>query len=92
MTELAALIDAAEDVKRLRAQYHESVALKSIAEQLDYLIGIERGIVTDRSKLAAINIGAIAARNVEDMDAGVAEKLQKLDADVARSNRGEPSA
>ncbi|MEQ1820512.1 MAG: immunity protein Tsi6 family protein [Terricaulis sp.] len=91
MIELAALIDAAEDVKRLRTQYRESAALKSIAEQLDYLIGVERGFVTDRSRIAAVNIGVIAARNVEDMDLGVAEKLQKLNADIARSYRGEPS-
>jgi hypothetical protein len=37
--------------------------------------------VTDPSRLAAINIVLIAARNVKDMDPGVAEKLQKSDAE-----------
>jgi hypothetical protein len=87
MTELAALLDAAEDVKQLRTRYRESVALKSIAEQLDYLIGIERGDITDRSKLTAINIGVIAAREVEDMDLSVAMKLHKLNAEVIRESQ-----
>ncbi|MDZ4777521.1 MAG: immunity protein Tsi6 family protein [Alphaproteobacteria bacterium] len=68
----------------LREQYRDSAALQSVAEQLTYLIGIERGVITDLSKLKAINIGVIAAREIEDMDFAVARILQELDAEVGR--------
>jgi hypothetical protein len=78
--------EALAEVRRLQAQYAWSSALRSIAEQLEYLAGVERGD-GDRSKLRRINIGVLAAREVEDMDLKLAERLHKISAEVARMVR-----
>jgi hypothetical protein len=56
-----------DDIERLRKTYEQSIALKSIAEQLDYLIDAEQRGFKDLTKFARINIGVLAAPEVEDM-------------------------
>ena len=73
------------EVRSLQLRYAPSSALKSIAEQLEYLLGIER------SKLSRINIGVLAARDVEDMDLNIANRLYAISAEVRRMAQ-EPNA
>lgn len=75
---------ATESVERLSLTYPNSVALRSVMEQLRYLIEVETGISKDTSKLGQINIGVLAAKEVEDMDAGVAEELYVVSAEVKK--------
>jgi hypothetical protein len=82
MTRLERFQSALDHCARLLKQYPNSRALESIMEQLRYLIGVESGSVSDRSRLRAINIGVLAAREVEDMDNKVAEALHSVAAEV----------
>lgn len=67
--------NALRDTKRLKAEFPWSTPLQSVIDQLEYLIAIESGRSLDTSKLASINIGVIAAREVEDMNIEIANKL-----------------
>ncbi len=84
MTRLEQFEAALRNVKLLQAKYEWSVALKSIEEQLEYLISLESGISRDSSKLGNINIGVLAAREVEDMDRNIANQLHSVSAEVKR--------
>jgi hypothetical protein len=75
---------ATESVERLLLNYPNSVALKSVIAQLRYLIEVEAGVSKDTSKLGQINIGVLAAKEVEDMDVGVAEELYTVTAEVKK--------
>lgn len=48
--------------RELIAKYPESVALLSVAKQINYLIGLEQGVQSDRSRLKDITIGVLTAR------------------------------
>jgi hypothetical protein len=82
MTRLERFQTALDRCARLLAQYPQSRALVSIMEQLRYLIGVESGAVSDRSRIRSINIGVLAAREVEDMDQEVAELLHSISAEA----------
>lgn len=83
MTHIELFRNALAKVRLLKEQYPSSRALESVIEQLEYLIGIESGARIDRSKLRSINIGVIAAREIEDMNMQTAEELHAVSA-VAR--------
>ena len=68
--------------------YDWSAPLKSAIAQLRYLIDLETGKTTDRSRLADINIGVIAAREIEDMDQGVAEAIHFASAEARKMAAG----
>lgn len=51
--------------KALLGQYPSSAALLSVSRQIDYLIGIEDGSVTDRGRLKDIIIGVLTAKEIE---------------------------
>lgn len=72
---------------KLQASYSWSKPLQSVVEQLQYLIEEETGKERDHSKIAQINIGIIAAREIEDMDADVANELHKVADSVRNSGR-----
>ena len=78
---------ANESAERLLLTYPDSVALKSVMAQLRYLIDVEAGVSEDTSKLGQINIGVLAAKEIEDMDAGVAEELYAVTAEVKKMLR-----
>lgn len=62
----------------LLAQYPSSTALLSVSRQIEYLIGIDSGSVTDRSRLKEITIGVITAREIEPLDDDAAETFYKI--------------
>lgn len=58
--------------------------LESVIEQLEYLIDLEDGINADRSQLDTINLGQIAARDIEQLDANLADLLHDVSAEVTK--------
>lgn len=68
----------------LSIKYPHSLALQSINKQLEYLINIETGTITDRTQLKNIIIGVLAAREVEPLDEDLAEILYKVSGEVSR--------
>lgn len=58
--------------------------LESVIEQLKYLIELEDGINIDRNQLDTINLGQIAARDIEQLDAGLADILHDVSAEVTK--------
>ena len=61
-------------------QYPDEQPLKSVENQLLYLIDLEEGRRQDRNLLARINLGLIAVREIEDLDLPFAELLHKVSA------------
>jgi hypothetical protein len=86
MSDLELFRAALEATRELLSRY-DSVVLKSIIDQLNYLIDVETGKTKDTSRLANINIGILAVREVEDMDPDTAEQLHKVSAAVRRRLR-----
>jgi len=62
----------------LRTQYPQSVALESVAKQIEYLIGLEQGTHSDRSRLKDITIGVLTAREIEPLDENAAETFHQI--------------
>jgi hypothetical protein len=62
----------------LLGQYPDSTALLSVSRQIEYLIGIESGSLIDKSRLKAIIIGVITARENEPLDDDAAETLYQI--------------
>ncbi len=58
--------------------------LESVIEQLKYLIELEDGINTDRSQLDTINLGQIAARDIEQLDTNLADLLHDVSVEVTK--------
>jgi hypothetical protein len=54
--------------RELIAKYPDSVALLSVAKQIKYLIGLEQGAQSGRSRLKDITIGVLTAREIEQLD------------------------
>jgi hypothetical protein len=84
MNRLQHFQSALDHCARLLKQYPNSRALESIMEQLRYLVGVESGSVSDRSRIRTINIGVLAAREVEDMDEEAARVLHSVAAEVRK--------
>jgi hypothetical protein len=76
------------DVSRLRDQFPISQPLRSIADQLSYLIDFESGRASDLARLRAMNIGVLTASAVEDLNTDVANELHAV-CDVIREMMGE---
>lgn len=73
---LLALFEAAlARTKELHLKYPEVETISSIARQIEYLIDLDTGVVTDRSRLREIVLGLQAAREIEPLDADLAEML-----------------
>ncbi|MBS0254231.1 MAG: hypothetical protein JSS36_03210 [Proteobacteria bacterium] len=88
MNRLDILSQALHAVQVLEAEFPSSRVLHSASGQLRYLIDLEMGCVTDRSQLESINLGVIAAREVEDMSPSAAQKLHAASRQ-AQAMRGE---
>ena len=69
---------ALQKCKELLSQYPDNGALLSIARQIEYLLGIEIGINTDRSRLKEIIIGVLTTREIEPLDEEAAELFYKV--------------
>lgn len=64
--------------RELLSKYPSSVALQSVAKQIEYLIGLEQGMESDRSHLKEITIGVLTAREIEQLDADAAETFYQI--------------
>ncbi|SDY89756.1 hypothetical protein SAMN04515617_12817 [Collimonas sp. OK242] len=62
----------------LLSKYPGSVALQSVAKQIEYLIELEQGIHSDRSRLKDITIGVLTAREIEQLDDDAAEIFYQI--------------
>ena len=83
MNRLALFSEARARSEQVKLQNPSSRALSSIIDQLSYLINVEDGKV-DGSRVKDINIGVLAAREIEDIDLGLANQLHEVSA-VVRS-------
>ncbi|WP_169338642.1 immunity protein Tsi6 family protein [Chitiniphilus shinanonensis] len=68
----------------LLAQHPEVTAPLSISRQIDYLIGLESGSISDRSRLKEITIGVLTAREIEPLDDEAAEIFYKISSEASR--------
>lgn len=80
MTRIELFKKALAECQRLLQQYPDEQPLKSVENQLLYLIDLEEGRRQDRNLLARINLGLIAVREIEDLDLPFAELLHKVSA------------
>lgn len=70
--------NALKKCKELLSQYPDNGALLSISHQIEYLISLEIGQSTDRSRLKEIIIGVLTAREIEELDEEAAELFYKV--------------
>ena len=64
--------------RELLRKYPDDRPLLSISRQLEYLIAVDGGKESDRSRLSEIIIGVLAAREVEPLDEVLAELLHAV--------------
>ncbi|MBI6852232.1 hypothetical protein YA0002_05595 [Pseudomonas cichorii] len=64
--------------RELLYTYPSSVALQSIGKQIEYLIELEKGTHSDRSRLKDITIGVLTAREIEPLDYDAAEIFYRI--------------
>jgi hypothetical protein len=62
----------------LLVRYSSNTALTSVARQIEYLIGLEDGTLSDRSRLKEITIGVLTAREIEPLDDDAAETFYEI--------------
>lgn len=62
----------------LLSKYPHCIALQSVAKQIEYLIKLEQGTLSDRSRLKDITIGVLTAREIEQLDEDAAETFYKI--------------
>ena len=62
----------------LLSKYPSNVALQSVAKQIEYLIEVEQGTHSDRSRLKDITIGVLTAREIEQLDDAGAEIFYQI--------------
>jgi hypothetical protein len=58
--------------------------LESVIAQLDYLIAVEEGTAADLGPLQTMDLGQIAARDIEGVDRDLANMLHSISAEVRR--------
>ena len=73
---------ALEECLRHLAAHPDFRPLKSIENQLRYLLDLVEGRRQDRDLLATINLGLLAAREIETMDMQFANLLYDVDEQV----------
>ncbi|GFM91588.1 immunity protein Tsi6 family protein [Pseudomonas cichorii] len=64
--------------RELLCKCPSSVALQSVGKQIEYLIELEKGTHSDRSRLKDITIGVLTAREIEPLDADAAEIFYRI--------------
>jgi Tsi6 len=71
-----ALFEVAQaKAETLHVKYPDVKSIQSIIRQIDYLMALEKGISSDRSRLKEIVLGVQAAREIEPLDSDLAEML-----------------
>lgn len=68
----------------LLAQYPSLQAILSISRQIDYLMGLDSGAISDRSRLKEITIGVLTAREIEPLDDEASEVFYKISSEASR--------
>lgn len=58
--------------------------LESVITQLAYLIAVEEGTAKDLDPLQTMDLGQIAARDIEPVDRDLADMLHSISAEVRR--------
>lgn len=56
--------------------------LASVIAQIQYLLDVESGKAVDKSRLATVSIGQIAARDIDTFDESLAELLHEVAAEA----------
>lgn len=69
-------------------EFPEFQAAISIDRQLDYLIAVESGVETDRSRLKDIIIGVLTAREIEPGNEAVVDILHEVSSEVPKMISG----
>lgn len=77
------LSDALVKSKDAISRFPFMFPLESVIKQLEYLIDVESGRA-DCSGLKTINIGEIAARDIEELDGNLAKTLHEVSAEVRK--------
>lgn len=72
------LVDGQEKCLQLLMRYPRNSALTSVARQIEYLIALEKGELSDRSRLKDINIGVLTAREIEPLDDVASETFYQI--------------
>ena len=67
-----------QNCEALLVRYPLSMALQSVKKQINYLLELEQGKITDRTLLKDITIGVLTAREVESLDNDAAEVFYKI--------------
>lgn len=82
MKDVSGLIDLLQDgeiyCNALLRRFPDLPALLSVSRQITYLLSLATGQSTDRSLLKTINIGVLAAREIEPLTEDGAEILYKI--------------
>jgi hypothetical protein len=78
MNRIDLFVDARERLATLYSRYPEASVVISMQKQLDYLIDLESGTISDRSKLKEIILGVQVAREIEPRDEETASILYKV--------------
>lgn len=68
-------------------RWGEHRAIQSIMAQLEYLEAVETAATEDRSRLNEINLGLLAAREIEDRDMPLAELLYEVNGQLQKMPR-----
>jgi hypothetical protein len=75
MDRLTLFRTARAKTEALHVRFPEVKTVQSIIRQIDYLLSLETGQSTDRSRLSEIVLGIQAAREIEPLDNDLAETL-----------------
>ncbi len=84
MTRLELFLSARQKAKAALARAPYMFPLESVIRQLDYLIRVEEGVEPDRGPLKTIDLGLVAARDLENFDRELADLLHEVSAEARR--------
>lgn len=87
MDRIARFREAKTRLAELHRAYPEASAILSMQSQLDFLIGLESGENTDRSRLKEIILGVQTAREVEPRDEDLAKFMYEVVDEVDNMNQ-----
>ena len=80
MTHLDLFTSALTKCQRYSTEEPGSWLWPSLVEQLSYLVELASGRSSDTTRLAKVCVGAMAAKNIEDRDAELANTLYDVQA------------
>jgi hypothetical protein len=74
----------------LQVRHPENLTIRSIILQLRYLMELDAGRTTDRSRLDTIVIGTLARCEIEHLDSKTARLLEKVAEEARRMEKPAP--